>query len=1081
MKEQLPRSAELTQRQASSTLNKAHSLPSVGSTMPEPTEPHQPPKGERPERKNPQPRLRGAQSKRPETMHELMTNSVIAGEGQSEREAVRALMGVVKEQGRVLSPEEFQQYMKQRRIAGGDDSPYNDENEGEEAAPRRARRERASIRASDILGDTGDRLHRDIQDALRVFNEKQELNMDFDDLKREHERIILLPPSDPSDPIPNDQRQRLLASISRIAQARQIEIATGPLQRFGFYLEVDALRELDDDPMKWLDRQFDAINEFASKGAELESPVVQRVQTMVSEASSYLQTVYEKFLKNNENESGAKIQLDMDKNSKTLTEFNEIFTVRLNLMYARYAIEQGGMEQIIGSISRLKADGLLGAFSYDNGRVGEMYYRMQSLLDNLRLAEGGKEHHLFPTTFAKLQDTLVEEQVRMAMKGLGVFSDVYIQLGHDPENPRSEETVQRLLRREVVRATNTAKDALIVSQRVAVIAARGEQVRGPQQFYSDVGGAFQKAYNLEASNLVKWDSLNKEEEHFFEFMKLDLAINYNTGLDISQMTRVELLDLGTRIFRDLYAVADFYSGGWRINGFRNQLIEVTRYKLQNNALAAKFLSGEVGDNEELGEVKQKLNERVRDDIAKWEEERNTQARGEDRAMLETRFARAALKENKIITKQQRTLAIQELLHEDVAGIERDLSRIAGVRDSDEGAVADFGLFFQLKQRSGGMDKSNEKTRPVWEKIRKYRAEEMIRLARERARGEIRGDRDTQEITRINNIFRDTDPDLVLSNSEIVYGTDRQGNRDVDYEAFNSYDKFNLKYGGIMRALRKEAMDMPIPTQIDMRHLNEAQKAKVDLFTGKAGDGDRLVRMFVQMDHFIGQNDLIGQFVKSPKYIDIYSRVMHVDDMPLEEMQKPAENSGLQALSQQWSGEAGNDGLKRTMSDTGDALAVSDGQFKFIMTESTEEREKISSENRARTSNYNGRDNGATVMRFNAGTEYLYAMQDWVVDALGIGAWPFRIASAEKQRDYGIGAHTLPREEIRKKLDHLKTEFVGRGPDAAKWFHQMEQLTETDAMGRMKQTSLALLIYAFLGLAVGVPLGSALLAVNEGTK
>lgn len=1082
MNEQQPRSPELTPREAYSTLNKAHSLPSVGSTMPEPTEP-QTPRNPRPGGRGPQPRrseARQPQGERPlETVADVMNQSIENRQAQAEREALRGLMEAMQEEGRIITPQELQarqNRMGARVIAGGADEP---ENEGYDF-----NNPHFAISSADIVRP-GEEEHPEIRAARERINAKAAFggigNLDFNELKREAEHVEGLRSKTGEPPIPSDQKQRIIQMLSRNAQT---QIGNRLPDRFGFYLEGDIIKVLDDDPMDWLSSQFDQINEFAKKGSELESPVVQRVQTMVSEASSYMQTKFEKFLREHQNSTDPAVQIEIDENNRILSEFNENFNVRLNLMYGRFAVESGGMEQIQGAAGRLKADGMLGSLSFDKGRVGEMYYRMQGMLEDLRLAEGGKEHHLYPATVNKMQELLIEEQIRMAKQGLGMFADEYIRLGNDPNKPRAQATVDRLLKREVTRSVRTAYDVLVVSQRVAVISSRGDQTEGAQQYYSDVGGAFLKAYNLEASNLVKWGSLNKEEQHFFEFLKLDLAINNKVNLDISGYTREQLLELGTRLFRDLYAVPDFFSGSWRFNGMRNQLIDVTRYKLYNNVLADKLASGNFEEGSSLAGVKGRLQERVQADLAKWETERGGRVTAEEKALQEKKIARQALSETKVMTKDQRFEAIRTLLPDDITGLEARVRELAGTRDwgwkesegGDEREVADFGLFLQLVQR--GRDKSE----PVWQKIKKYRSEEIIRLVRERAKGDIRHD-DIGQMRSLNGIFTSTDSDLSLDPSEVVYRKDAKGRTTTtpNYEVFGSYDKFKMKYGGIIRALRRQAMDLPTPTQLDMRHLNEAQKRQVDTFTGKAGDGEKLVQIFEKMDDFIGTNNIIGELVHSPKYVDIYARVITMDDAPLEDMQNPAENSGVLALSQQWTGEVGGDGLKRTIGDTASALNASGTFWKLITSEGTDERVKAAVEMKKQVEDYNGRDGGAEVMRFTAGTEYLYALQDYWIDVLGIGALPFRQPTSQKQRDYGIGAHSLTREQIRKQLDHHKTEFVGRGADADKWFKQLEQLTETDLKGKSKQTILALLFYISLGLLVGVPLGASYIAVNESTK
>lgn len=985
-----------------------------------------------------------------------------------------------------------------------------DGNEIPEAAGGRGRRRGEERITEQVILQglpEGQQLHPLLREQLAILQMKQDsgIPMDFDDMKKFAEEIIKMP-SPAGSPIPPEQRQRLVQLLSQQAIAKYGQEADGR-RRFGFYLEAEALKALDDNPMRWLDEQFNQIYEIAKAGQELDSPSLQRIQTLVGEASGYLQersAVYRR----DSVDSPETLRKSQDKR-KLLEEFNTKFGVRLNLIFARTAVESRNMEQIIGAVQRLRVDGMIGALSYDDKRVGSMFGRMQGQLEYLRLSEGGTEHHLNPDTLNRLQETTIEEQFMLAKNGLGVFADVFSKLAHSPENTFSE-AVDDALRTEIQRSVRTAYDVLVISQRVAVLGARGGNQAGTnRQYYSDSGAAF-AIFGFEDTTIQKWAMFNKDEDHFFDFIKLDLALNKNTDYDTSSMTRAQLLDLGGRIFKELYAVPDFFSSSWRMTVMREQMIDTMTYKFENDAMIQKLVEGGEFNsaNPKLNDLVEDINDQVGRAMATWNSENPDVQNPEDPDPSDPNYERRRLPEDVEIAKRkiareifenkldrnQRDLALSVLTTEDKDKIKAEVVKLAGTKKGRE--VGDLGLFVQLKQNLGNQDRKipewdalskeekkkavRDHKKEVWEKIKTYKTEDIIRIVRGRAKGGLYAD-DKDNLRRIDRLFRNVDSTLGDFSPEEKELRNTQG-----LEALTTYDKFQKKYGAILHAVRQDAMHNRLkgPSQVDFTKLNDRENIRYKKMIDRAigpGSADNVVEIFTEMKKFIDEKHIIEQFTDDHRYVDLYARVISVDDLNLEDYQNVPKNSRLMGMAGKITAEGGGDGLLRNMKDISNAINAGNAFIKFVSVEGTDDRFKAAKEMKSAVEAYNGRDDGAMIARFLSGTEILYAMQDYWVNMLRLGGLPLRKPTSQKQRDYGIGANAITRQQIREMLDHHSGEFTGRGDDAYKWLIQLEQMTETDDKGRLKMNAITLLFYAFFGIAVGLPAGAAFLSVNEATK
>ena len=1052
---------ELTAGRVSSTLN-------VRSTMPEP----QKEEFNIPKKIDKQPLVAGSTSPRPETMQELMR-------GQAEREAARAIVEEARKQGKSLSEDQkkivFESGFKPT-IYGGADVPENDDYNPDNGEGEENQRPEVARRGFELRPPRGVAADKQLLDEIEKFNNVSELGVDFDDLKREAEKIMDLQSSDPNNPITSEQKQDLIRQLSRKGQEVAAARMNNP-DRFGFYLETQDLRELDSDPMSWLDAQFGQIYSLSKVGNELESQSMQRVQTEVSEASSYLMKKFGKFRK-----EGIKTPTDVEqakRDSMLLLEFNETFAIRLNLIFARTAIDQRGMEQIQGAVGRLRTLGFAGAQAFDNGAVGAMYNRMEAMLGNLRLAEGGREHHLNPASLNKLQDKTIDEQIELAKKGVGIFAGKYKEILSDPKKQNNADDV---LKREITRSVRTAYDILVVSQRVAIVAARGNFRGDRQQYFSDNGGAF-AVFNLEQMTINKWDLLNHEEQEFFDFLKLDMAINNKKGIDVSKLTREQLLDLGGRLFRDLYVVPDFYSSSWRMNGMRDQLGRVIQYKAENDKMIEKFIesSNFTPADENLRSLQEQMRTQIQNYMQVWDELNPVQGRVQgDREIAQRQISRQMFE--KTLTREQRELCLNTLTQDEKANVLNTTIKKAGTQLGKE--IGDFALFVQLKQslghlghNAGSAQEIKDYRAGVWGKIQKFKTEDIMQLIRGRARPDIYTE-DYNNLRELYTLFERNDSELgILTNEQ------KELQKTGGIEAFHTYDKFIEKYGSVIQAIRQDAMRNGLtgPEQVDMANLSPRHVEMVNRMLGGNGAAVTLQNIYKDMNGFINRHNIINDFVTSQKYIDLYNRVINVEDVMLDTLESIPENAGFQKLSEYFTAESGADALKRNFNDIGNAVNAGNAFIKFVTTEDKEGRFKESKAMKSAVEAYNGRTNGAEVMRFTYGTELLYATQYYWINTLRLGALPFRKPSSMKQEHYGIGAKSLTRQDVRGDLDHHKTEFVGRGSDADKWFLQLEELTGTDMKSTMKRNALTLLIYAFLGIVIGAPVGAASAALAGAQK
>lgn len=316
---------------------------------------------------------------------------------------------------------------------------------------------------------------------------------------------------------------------------------------YSLYLEPQDIIGLSRDPLKWLNQQFDILYRSVQEGQELTSPISSQIQQTVGYALRFVQY----------------------HSPENLDKFQTIFIQRLNLMTMRTTIGYRNVGAIKESSIKLTAHGLMSGFGMEEGKVGSVFNRLNELLEDQRVkAERG---HITPEIVNKLQDNVIQEQLRLAERGIGDF----VPEGRTFGELSDEEKVK--VRADIVRATRIAYDTFVDSQRQAIIVARGQTLLGTEGYFSDPSSGPLNVYNLEALLTEKFDILNQHDYEFLDKIKLDLAEGYIKDREALgehvKLNEREKLDLGKRLFRDLFAVPDFFSSGWRIEGILSSIEE----------------------------------------------------------------------------------------------------------------------------------------------------------------------------------------------------------------------------------------------------------------------------------------------------------------------------------------------------------------------------------------------------------------------------------------------------------------------------------------------------------------------------
>jgi len=801
--------------------------------------------------------------------------------------------------------------------------------------------------------------------------------------------------------------------------------------RFGLSLMKEEMDALMTTPMEWLNGQFDHVYALAEEGQELNSPLIQNTQNKISYA----------------------IDLINASNPEHLKSFIAESTVRLHLLQMRTAIGYKDMDQVKGAAGQLRAHGLLSGMQLEQGKVGAMFNRFQDKLEETRLWSN-RRHHVMLEDVLSVQKALINEQMELTKNGIGSFEDLseitkkpeyqadFISATQDEsmtdlkikkdekairealhaggltdvEKTEANKELERLGRikkikkvnADITRIVRTAYDVFVSSQRMGVVVSRGKYLlKGQSRYRSDPIGPL-NVYNMEDLTINRFDMYSSAQEEFVSREKLDMAENYLKeqkeiqGENQKELTREQKIDLGGRLFRDLFAVPDFFSSGWRIEG----VIQALEQRFETSTF-------------QIGKTPEQLF-KTNDELDKYNDPKISDK--ERKRMLAKKYA-------------------------------EDFGLFMRLRYSGQ------------EQLSGSVDKEGiaktRKTREeIWEKINNYRPEEIIRLFRERKNISVSDlykemciiDPELELNVEEKLANRPEDEggrgrDLtVYDKFKLKYGTAIGLLRQ---EGFNTEDsKGNPKP----------------PMQINLSELTLDQKKIVDSIRGDGG-GELLVKISKKMQGFIKDNKLVDDLLTDNEFADIYTRSIIIDDALLNKLEdEKSDVLGKLGVSElgyvpfsKMIGEAsaGNDTLTRSWSDTANAIDGGNTLIKFIKEESLEKKTEEALKFASLAASYNGLGSRgqAECVRYTIGTYLNLTKLDMAWDIVGITHLPFRTPTSEAGRIFGSHIQSIGRDELRKNYEHLRGYLEGSlSKDKETFRERKKEILESDLLEKDKITA-----------------------------
>lgn len=868
-------------------------------------------------------------------------------------------------------------------------------------------------------------------------------------------------PDDPNDPDFKRQKNMLTGRINT-----EILKMNARSERIGMYLQEDDKEQLTIDPLAWLDKKFDQLYRTAMSGQELDSPMLQTMQVLVSEAGQFLSRRFEKAFDAGEIES-------REKYKKFIDSFDKLYANRVNLLITRTTIDRKNMENVVGAYGKLRAEGLLGSLAFDNNKVGVMFNRILDYMETIRLKDGGKEQHITPIMMKRLQTDLEEEQVKLAAQGLGMFSDDFIRANEKARMQveisgaagDKEQIADQNLRAEIRRAIRTGYDIAVSSQQIAIRSARGRELSSMlERFSSDVVGAF-GFLDIESYLIAKFGILQDEQREFLKYMKMDMATSekFNDPHESADtLTEKQLLERGRRMFRDLDAAPDFFSSGWRIKKILQQAEVVTKYKLQNEEIVKELVKFLREENDPPGESpKDIFRKQLKKRFKIYADTYLHSSKGKILLDITGEENKAKVRIAQDFAQGILFTSIDDLsspsgmtLEERNSFIEAYNLNSAEINAKAAEITKNQGLFLRLRSTLASSEVlgHEDSKKDIWERIQKYKPEEMMRVMRERLDPEDHNDEAT--LVQLNGIFRN---------------------------AGGSHDQFKVEYGAILHAIREDAMLNGSGAPIDMRDLLKpeyaAQREQINKALGDDTATQRLVEAFKNIDTFVNGNNIIYKLNHSWQYEDVYKRTLLVDDVPLAQLEYAADNSGIEKLSQIISGEVGGDALQRNGNDFMNYAKASGFKVSILSKEGFESVEKDSEQFHQAVAAYEGPDGGAKAFRYSLGTFMRFSLQDYWADLAQVGKLPFRWSSSDIERVFGPGQKPMTAEDARSKLDHVSAFLTGTGKDAHKYYYQLEEMLRADAYSRTKDKIFTSGIYLLLILML-LPAVAASKAVSE---
>lgn len=874
---------------------------------------------------------------------------------------------------------------------------------------------------------------------------------------------------------------RETAHREQVAREQEIRERTHHEQSQSYYLTQEDKRLLATDPTKWLNDKFDQVFTVAVTGQTADSAILGKLNQQIPYVLDYMVE-----LKN----------ADQGVVKGDIINLNRDFFSRIHSVIFQSAIETGNPESMAGAANRIKAEGVGSALSLDDGGVRYFFNRMYHTMEDIRLRNGGDIHHINPEMLWKMQADLMEEQVRWARNGIGVFANAY-------KLTEGENDAQKELkfREQLLRSERTATALFIGLGELAIINSRG---KSPENV-SDVGHRMLESpgdslafFNLE-NNMRQYKKINHEESKFLDAIKLQMADSYirnkrdphgkhdkhhrlpKLGLDPNKIPLAVRMDLGRRLFRDIVPVAGLFDSSWRTDRLKEQLADLFIYKEENNEILTAHADAIYA--KALGEKKNAIRDQGKkarkDDDAIAQEIRKLSLPG---GILHFENRNKLLKEAMLnMPKADREVKLMELGLRDEYG--NRTPKAAALEVKAKKRSEDFAMFMRLNATS------KEKTvSEHWEAIGKYRTEEIIRLFRERgSKAEMfEGFEDlfARDVFRHLDITHDPD-------AESKYKTDGQ----------KKYDEFKRKYGAVIQLVREQGWNQlqdaggkyVLPEQTDFANLSPEQKALVDDVLGKTGEGENLQKMFAAMQQYIGtqtigdwydkniKRSVIDALQEDDRFADVSNRALVVDDTFLDELEVVPANSDMISMSRRWSSQSSKDAVVRMVSDYNDGIKLN-GQTKgFITNPDPKGKIKDAMEAGPTIVSLNGPTDRAKYFRYTIGSLLELSKVPWVQDVLGLKKLWFEISSSKIQDILGPHADPMLVDELRYQFNEIRgylVKDVGENEhDAEEYLKELEESLGITAAWQVRKKFPRYLAYILLGL-FGDILGNIEKTINE---
>ncbi len=811
---------------------------------------------------------------------------------------------------------------------------------------------------------------------------------------------------------------------------------------FNLYLTRNDQEQLERDPFAWLESKFDMIYDFADQGQELNSPVLSQLQNIFTFASTYLV------------ELGTISGAEHKPSKQDVTEFISTFTTRLNLIFMRSSVDHKNLDGVKQMAERLQAHGLLSALAMENGNVHRMYSRMGELLEDKRLAQEDavirlqrpgltdKESerikieigqlHIRPGMMSGLQDSLITEQFDLAKRGVGPYSQAYAEAKALYGEGEIKGKVKSAVESQIRRSVRTAYDVFIVSQRQAILVSRGHVLPGADRYMSDPA-ALMNVFNQEDFLTKHFSIYNVVTEKFLDEIKLDMARSKppNKG---KGRTREELLDFGTRMFRDLYAVPDFFSSSWRVNGILRSIEDRIKHELTQQGLEGDELDAKLrqrsNDLALFLRLKQSRKDEEKDPFASEEQdrlsvwERIAEIRPEEMVRL---YRERAIGNPALEAQLGEFFAASDFDGIRQYKVDRDGNPVYALDSNNKPILDSEGHQIRVTNAFRTYDEFKKQFGSIVQFLRQqgYTKLQALRLGEENfglSAGEAGEFNEA-----IKRYFSGQDKDM----KDLV-------------------DKFGGNVDEMPEKIRKMFAQFTEIAKRDFRTITRDEKSKIT-----SGKG------------------IIYELMTNDKFEDIYTRTLLVDDALLDILE--SDKNGIMPISKTWSSEPSTDALVRCYNDMEHAIKAGSALLNFVYKEDSGKRIEAAEQFAEETSQYNGMEGRAKCIRYTVGTLLNLSKQDLLWDALGIGKLPFRKAMSKIEEIYGPQAKPMSRDTLQKELDRIHTLLISavdttltgkdrdeKIKDAHKVYDELRVLLETTPKDMVKRRAISFLFFLILG-------------------